>query len=296
MFMVLGLTGMVGFVVCLVVFIISLIRKKSKKPSAIGMVVCFALFFVGLAMTPPAPEKTAVEKEPASIITESIDFENEAPSSSVMPSKTITPVSTADDSQSAESPSPSEPSEPSEPFEPIEPTETQPTEVSEAVFTLDDEIIPGLKAADIKLNLVKWGLKEASPKKSEGSDDISYISSVVDSETGADLSYFIMTNSALNVKYATFSIINLAAISEEDFLNIATGYLGYCATVPFDGAEPEKSKQWIEDNIKKCNEAGKIETLNVGNVEFSLYGTGNSSRYLEIKPIENNPQQSSSED
>ncbi|GAQ25090.1 hypothetical protein [Tepidanaerobacter syntrophicus] len=293
MFMVLGLTGMVGFVVCLVVFIISLIRKKSKKPSAIGMVVCFTLFFVGLALTPPAPEKTAVEKEPAPIITESTDFESEAPSSSVMPSETITPVSTADDSQSAES---SSPSEPSKPFEPTEPTETQPTEVSETVFTLDDEIIPGLKAADIKLNLVKWGLKEASSKKSEGSDDISYISSVVDSETGADLSYFIMTNSALNVKYATFSIINLAAISEEDFLNIATGYLGYCATVPFDGAEPEKSKQWIEDNIKKCNEAGKIETLNVGNVEFSLYGTGNSSRYLEIKPIKNNPQQSSSED
>ena len=35
--------------------------------------------------------------------------------------------------------------------------------------------------------------------------------------------------------------------------------------------------------LAKCNEAGKIETLKVGNVEFSLYGTGTNARYLDIK-------------
>ena len=59
----------------------------------------------------------------------------------------------------------------------------------------------------------------------------------------------------------------------------------YCATIPFEGAEPERYKQWVEDNIAKCNEAGKVETLKVGNVEFSLYGTGNSARYLDIKSV-----------
>jgi hypothetical protein len=76
-----------------------------------------------------------------------------------------------------------------------------------------------------------------------------------------------------------------AAISEEDFQGVAAGYLGYCATVSFEGAEPERCKQWVADNIAKRDEAEKVETLKVGNVEFSLYGTGNSARYLDIKAV-----------
>jgi hypothetical protein len=38
----------------------------------------------------------------------------------------------------------------------------------------------------------------------------------------------------------------------------------------------------IADNIAKCSEAGTTDTLSV---KFSLYGTGNSARYLVIKAI-----------
>lgn len=84
-----------------------------------------------------------------------------------------------------------------------------------------------------------------------------------------------------------FSTLNLSAISEEHFHGVAAGYLGYCATVPFEGAEPKKCKQWIADNIAKCSEAGKTETLKIGSVEFSLYDTGNNalSRYKGCKRI-----------
>jgi len=267
MFMFLGLMGIVCFAVCLVVFVISLVRKKSKKPGALGMAMCLVLFIVGLAMTPPAPEGLVDETAAPSVAESSVD-EEEAAALSSEPDEL---VSTPEGEQSAESHSS------------LEPAEGTHSEVSEPVPALGKDVIPGLMAADIKLNLVKWELKKASPKRVDGSDEVSYRSSAVDPDTGAELAYFFVTDNALHVKYATFSTLNLSAISEERFHGVAAGYLGYCATVPFDGAEPEKCKQWVTDNIAKCNEAGKIETLKVGNVEFSLYGTGTNARYLDIK-------------
>ena len=269
LFMFLVLTGIVGFAVCLVVFLISLVRKKSKKPGAIGMAVCLLLFIVGLAMTPPAPEGL-VDETVAPSVTESSANKGESFASNSRPDE---PVSMTAEEQSAGGSASSEP------------TEGAHSEASESVPALGGDVIPGLIAADIKLNLVKWGLKGASPKRTNGSDEASYSSSSVDSDTGAELTYFFVTDSALHVKYATFSSLNLSAISEERFHGVAAGYLGYCATVPFEGAEPESCKQWVEDNIAKCNEAGKIEKTKVGNVEFSFYGTGTSARYLDIKAI-----------
>lgn len=266
----LGLVGLFGFAVCLIIFIISLVRKRSKKAGAIGMAVCLVLFALGVAIHQLGAEPPAGENNSAPVVAEN-SSKDETPASS---GEAVEPVSAPEGEQSAEGTA-----------SPPEPTEGTPSEASEPVLALGDELIPGLKAADIKLNLKKWGLKDVSPKNAEGSDDVSYSTSAVDSETGAELSYFIMADGVLNVKYATFSILNLAAISEEQFQGVAAGYMGYCATVPFDGSEPEKCKQWVVDSIARCNEAGKVETLKVGNVEFSLYGTGNSARYLDIKAV-----------
>jgi hypothetical protein len=271
LFMFLVLTGIVGFAVCSVVFLISLVRKKSKRTSAIGMAACLVLFIVGLAITPPAPEGLVDEKAAPPVAGSPVSEEEE--DAAALSGGTYEPVTMTAEVQSAGDSAPSEP------------TEGAHSEAPEPVLALGGDAIPGLIAADIKLNMVKWGLKEASPKRTDGSDEVSYSSSAIDSDTGAELAYFFVTDNALHVKYATFSSLNLSAISGERFHGVAAGYLGYCATVPFDGAEPEKCKQWVEDNIAKCNEAGKIEKTKVGNVEFSLYGTGNSARYLDIKAI-----------
>lgn len=271
MFMFLGLTGMVGFAVCLVVFIISLVRKRSKKPSAIGMAVCVVLFFVGLALTPPYPDKPADEKA-APVVAESSADKEEAPASS---GKTEEPVSTTVEEQTAEDSAPSEAAE----------TKGEPSETSEAAIDSWGEAIPGLLATDIKLNLKDWGIKSKTPTTGAATGDFIHDSSAVDPDTGAELTYYIASDNVSHVKYATFSVLNLEAISEEDFLGVAGGYLGYCATVPFDGAEPEKSRKWVEDNVAKCNEAGKVETLKVGGVEFSLYGNASGVRFLDIKAV-----------
>jgi len=253
-----GLLGLFGFVAFLIVFIVSIIRKKSKRLGAIGMLACLILFAIGLAITPPSdkssegePTVTHVVKESDTIISE----EN---------SPTITSKLVESDS-SVEDVAPS---------------------TSEKEPAIQD-VIPGLLAADIKLNLKDWGLKKVDTKNSESSGDISYSSSTKDSDTGTELSYYFVTDSVAHVKYATFSALNLTGVSEEKFIDVASGFLKYSATVPFDDAEPAKSKEWVAETIKKCNKEGHVESMTVGNVEFSLYGVGSSSRFLEIKLVKN---------
>ena len=47
-----GLLSIAGFVVFLVLLVVNLIRKKSKKISAIGLPICVVLFFVAVMLTP----------------------------------------------------------------------------------------------------------------------------------------------------------------------------------------------------------------------------------------------------
>lgn len=108
-----GLSGLFGFVVCLVIFIIAAIRKKPKKTGGIGMVVCFALFIVGLAITPPRPESPADKKEPIAAMAESSKPESEAsePASLKLtetPQPTPTPSETPEPAPKASEPPASE--------------------------------------------------------------------------------------------------------------------------------------------------------------------------------------------
>lgn len=52
MFAIIGLMGMAGFLVCLVLFLVTLIRKKTKKKVVVSAVVFLALFVVGISLTP----------------------------------------------------------------------------------------------------------------------------------------------------------------------------------------------------------------------------------------------------
>jgi hypothetical protein len=56
-----GLLSMVGFLVFLVLLVVNLIRKKSKKISAIGLPICFVLFIVAIMLT---PEETPLANNP----------------------------------------------------------------------------------------------------------------------------------------------------------------------------------------------------------------------------------------
>ncbi len=49
-----GLFSIVGFLACLVLLILNAIKKKNKRNSILGLIICFAPFIVACAMTPPS--------------------------------------------------------------------------------------------------------------------------------------------------------------------------------------------------------------------------------------------------
>ncbi len=250
-----GLTGIIGVVVCLILLIIACLKKKSKKKSLIGILIFFVVFIVGVAITPTSTP-VSQNKERNSIVSDS----------SVEVTKKSEQTSTKNETAST--------------------TVAKSTATSKSIKNSDTEgIIPDLNTTDIRMNLEVWNIPLKNPSAGEETEDFYYQSSTIDSDTGANLSYFIVSDGAYYTKCVTFSVTNLEAVSKDEFLGVASGYLGFCATVPYSNSEPAKAKKWVEDNIAKCNVAGKIKTLKIGGAEFSLFGNDNGSRILEINPV-----------
>lgn len=143
--MIIGMVGFLGFPACLIAFIVSAIKKKPKKKSTTGMLVCLAMFIVGMSIDshntdgdsavrdniPPAPSDPVVseiEKESLQPNTSPVDTKTPEPSKEssevtaiaseqVSSQETILPVQ-------AESPAPLETQSPATTVPTTEPTET----------------------------------------------------------------------------------------------------------------------------------------------------------------------------
>ena len=154
---------------------------------------------------------------------------------------------------------------------------------SDELQSSSSSLIKGSSVTDLKLNLKKWGFSDANPDSTESGDDMLYHSSATDPDTGAGLDYSITSSYDFTVKSATFTIANTQNASTSSFYKLASSFLGYCSTIPYDSAQPEKAKKWIEDNISGASNSGKSITCTIGDAKFALYGNGSGSRMLEIK-------------
>lgn len=64
--MIIGMTGLIGFFICLIVLIVRAIRKKSKKIPAILLTVFFVCFVVGIIITPESENVPSNDNSPVS--------------------------------------------------------------------------------------------------------------------------------------------------------------------------------------------------------------------------------------
>lgn len=145
------------------------------------------------------------------------------------------------------------------------------------------EAIKGSSATDIKLSLVKWGLPEARAEESTAINGMLFNSHVTDSDTGAELRYYILANNNFEVVNASFSVANMSSIDKESFIGVSKGFLSYCATMPYDASEQATIKKWVEDNIASANKQGKVFTKTIGDAQFELFGNDNGGRFLTVK-------------
>lgn len=252
------LLGITGAAVALVMLIIRLFFKRGwvkKRILTVGA-ISVVLFAVGLAMGWPSAQE-GYEGQTARV-KDSI-VHSSSPSS---PSSSIEPV-TANE----------------------EPNDNKSTVEEQNSDRAD--LIPGILAADIKVNLEQsWKLKFTGPRSVPNSKEYLDDGKVTDPDTGVELSCTITEDIATKVKYATFRVDGTGVaglLPAERFLAVSKGFLGYCSTLPYDGSDPDKAKEWIEKNIGNANQPGKSITTTIGNVEFKLAG-GKYIRLLSMRP------------
>ncbi|MCX2728526.1 hypothetical protein OO015_13630 (plasmid) [Thermomicrobium sp. 4228-Ro] len=141
----------------------------------------------------------------------------------------------------------------------------------------DRPVIPGITAADITLNLEKKGfdcdlwLGQVNPQWTctlQLPGDAGEARVVVHGYSPTRILYIDATVMAWHMS----------------IVDAATPILGYVATLPYEGAEPEKARDWVKQAIA----AGGEHTMVIGAVRFRVYGT-DFARTLEIEPEEGVP-------
>jgi hypothetical protein len=130
------------------------------------------------------------------------------------------------------------------------------------------ETIPGIAAVDLHGNLTDRGF---SLDKN--------LSSAIKSWTCTQKNESNMYEAIVYGRGAT-EITKIQATAQ----NYSTGntgkmaaeFLGFVATLPYDGATPAQSRTWVENNINS-----NTSTV-IGGVTFEIFGSGSQTRILEM--------------
>lgn len=126
--------------------------------------------------------------------------------------------------------------------------------------------IPGLTNADIKLNLQDRGFDCSGP------------------ELTGDTATWSCTRTSgladLTVRYwgpspTVVEGVDAQSIFADD--QLAAEFLGFIATLPYDGADPVAARDWVQARI------GQAKSTTIGGARFTLGGPENA-RYLTIQP------------
>lgn len=121
--------------------------------------------------------------------------------------------------------------------------------------------LPGLQAADIKVSLEDRDFTCTQANKSTVADYY-YWDCKLDT---AD--YYVEVNiyggSLLTVDHISAVAVNYAYADD-----LLAAILGFVATVPYDGAEPERARAWVETNFYNAETYESV----FGGVQYALYG------------------------
>ena len=129
------------------------------------------------------------------------------------------------------------------------------------------KVIPGLAPVDVYLSLTEKGF---SVKKTFGEGLATWTCRV--KKDYSDYLAEVLGNGPSSVSVVRASIINTDGSANAD----GTVFLGFIATILYEGSAPEKAKQWVTDNIGE-----KAET-EIGGVTFQLLAPSRFARILTI--------------
>ena len=133
------------------------------------------------------------------------------------------------------------------------------------------KLIPGLAAVDVHGNLTDKGFtleKELSANPSRWTC----------TETTSSYEYIAVAygKMASQITKIDATVLNY---STKDTGEIAVDFIGYIATLPYDGSSPAQAREWVKNNINNST------TTIIGTVKFEIFANSARSRILTMTPI-----------
>lgn len=132
-------------------------------------------------------------------------------------------------------------------------------------------VIPGMNSVDVHLNLTNRGFKREGPIQGDG-----YVANELRlTDVDSEMFCRIVGTDVANVTSINATFTNLGFPPERTG-ELAEEFLGYIASVPFTGADPQANKIWVSQNI----DGGKTT---VAGVSFEIHATTPRARTLTIE-------------
>ena len=135
--------------------------------------------------------------------------------------------------------------------------------------------IPGLTPQDVYLSLENRGFTCSEPEVMGHENDVRWTCE----RQEAKGRYLVEINSrdANSVRLLKAWVISREPPARADAL--AQDFLGYVARVPYEGAQPDEAKEWVEQSV------GRKASAEFGGVSYTL-GTKAGRRSLELQKLE----------
>ena len=142
----------------------------------------------------------------------------------------------------------------------IAPSNTpQPTATEEATG-----LLPGLMPADVTVNLEQRGFTCGTVEQGQ----LYYVRTCTNDTAAYSLSVDIYGREAFSIDLIESSVLQFANPDKE----FAASFLGFMATMPYDGAVQEEARTWVETTLPTLAGQGDIREEVFAGVKYRLYG------------------------
>ena len=147
------------------------------------------------------------------------------------------------------------------------PTATEAPSQNTPVPTVKPEvgIVPGIQAADITVNLEQQQFDCTNVQGSSGYYSWTCTKEELSYELGAEVD----ATTLLTVDCIEAWVV--VSFGEPDDA-LSVDYLGFIATVPYDGARPSQARQWVEQTLPTITQSGDIRETTIAGVKYTLFG------------------------
>ena len=152
------------------------------------------------------------------------------------------------------------------------------SEEAHKVDLSDPEYFPGIPGSfysDIVVGLEQNGFPE------DHDVGTTYCSNTRQVSADITMDYSIAKNRYYEVVSASFNYTDLNNNNLENVIDAASGYLSFCATMPYDTSDSDAARAFVEENI-----GSEDAELQIGDALFSIYTTQFTSGYtitLQVK-------------